>query len=96
MKTSYTYILSNKSKTTLYVGVTSNLYNRLIEHKSGKGSIFTRKYSIDQLLYFEEFTAIDQAIAREKQLKNWHREWKWNLIKEKNPELNDLFEKLDH
>ena len=96
MNTSYTYILSNKSRTILYVGVTSNLYPRIIEHKSGKGSSFTRKYSINQLLYYEEFTAIDQAIAREKQLKNWHREWKWNLIKDKNPELKDLFEDLRH
>ena len=78
----------------LYIGVTSNLYMRIVEHKSGKGSIFTEKYSIKDLLYFEEFTSIEQAIAREKQLKNWHKEWKWNLIKQVNPELKDLFEDL--
>ena len=78
----------------LYIGVTSNLYNRVVEHKEGKGSDFTKKYDLKILLYFEEFTAIDQAIAREKQLKNWHREWKWNLIKTKNPELQDLFEQM--
>ncbi len=78
----------------LYIGVTSNLYRRIVEHKSGKGSIFTEKYSIKDLLYFEEFTSIDQAIMREKQLKNWHKEWKWNLIKQVNPELKDLFEDL--
>ena len=78
----------------LYIGVTSNLHNRIVEHKEGKGSTFTKKYNLKILLYFEEFTAIDQAIAREKQLKNWHREWKWNLIKTKNPELRDLFEQM--
>jgi putative endonuclease len=94
MKSSFTYILSNKRRSMLYIGVTSNLYRRTVEHKSGKGSIFTEKYSIKDLLYFEEFTSIEQAIAREKQLKNWHKEWKWNLIKQVNPELKDLFEDL--
>jgi putative endonuclease len=94
MKTSYIYILTNEKRTMLYIGVTSNLYNRVVEHKEGKGSAFTKKYDLKILLYFEEFTAIDQAIAREKQLKNWHREWKWNLIKTKNPELQDLFEQM--
>ena len=75
----------------LYVGVTSDLYKRIIEHKSGKGSQFTKKYSLKILVHFEEFTAIEQAIAREKQLKNWHKEWKWNLIKSNNPELRDQF-----
>ncbi|MFD1079917.1 GIY-YIG nuclease family protein, partial [Longispora fulva] len=60
------------------------------EHKSGKGGVFTRKYSCNILVYYEEFMDIRQAIAREKQLKNWHREWKWNLIKMKNPELIEL------
>ena len=78
----------------LYIGVTSNLYRRIVEHKSGKGSIFTKKYNLKVLLYFEEFSSIGQAIMREKQLKNWHKEWKWNLIKQVNPELKDLFEDL--
>ncbi|WP_029035999.1 GIY-YIG nuclease family protein [Salinimicrobium xinjiangense] len=94
MKLSYVYILSNKKRSLTYIGVTSNLYNRVVEHKSGKGSVFTAKYHLTMLLYFEEFTSIDQAIAREKQLKNWHKQWKWNLIKELNPELEDLFDKL--
>ncbi|WP_324720803.1 GIY-YIG nuclease family protein [Salinimicrobium sp. HB62] len=94
MKNSFIYMLSNKRRSMLYIGVTSNLYRRIVEHKSGKGSIFTEKYSIKDLLYFEEFTSIDQAIMREKQLKNWHKEWKWNLIKQVNPELKDLFEDL--
>ena len=78
----------------LYIGVTADLFSRIAQHKNGLGSIFTRKYGLHVLLYFEEFTAIDQAIAREKQLKNWHKEWKWNLIKSTNSELQDLFDEL--
>ncbi|MDT0678001.1 GIY-YIG nuclease family protein [Autumnicola musiva] len=94
MKTSYVYLLTNKSRNMLYIGVTSNLPARIIQHKEGKGSDFTRKYNLSFLAYFEEFSDITQAIAREKQLKNWHKEWKWNLIKSQNPELRDLFEEL--
>ena len=80
---------------TTYIGVISDLYKRVVEHKSGKGSIFTGKYNLKILLYFEEFSSIDRAIAREKQLKNWHKEWKWNLIKQLNPSLKDLFEEFN-
>ena len=91
MKNSYTYIIANKTRTVLYIGVTSELKSRLIQHKNGEGSIFTRKYNVYDLMYFEEFSDINQAIAREKQLKNWHKDWKLNLIKTKNPEMKDLF-----
>ena len=94
MKRSYIYILSNERRAVLYIGVTADLYRRVAEHKSGRGANFTQKYNLKVLLYFEEFSSIDQAIAREKQLKNWHREWKWNLIKKLNPELKDLFEDI--
>jgi putative endonuclease len=94
MKLSYTYILSNKTRSMLYVGVTAELYHRVTQHKEGKGSTFTNKYHLKDLMYFEEFTNIVQAIAREKQIKNWHKEWKWNLIKSVNPELRDLYEDL--
>lgn len=94
MKRSYIYILSNKSRTALYIGVTSDIYKRISQHKNGEGSVFTKRYLLNALVYFEEFSAIDQAIAREKQLKNWHKEWKWNLIKSENPELKDLFEEM--
>ena len=70
MKTSYTYILANKTRSVLYIGVTSELKSRLIQHKNGEGSSFTRKYKIRDLIYFEEFSDINQAIAREKQFKN--------------------------
>ncbi|WP_340139843.1 GIY-YIG nuclease family protein [Christiangramia echinicola] len=91
MKKSYTYILSNKNRTVIYIGVTGDLNKRITEHKNGKGSDFTKKYNLTDLLYFEEFTDINQAISREKQLKNWRKEWKWDLIKDFNPELKDLF-----
>ncbi len=94
MKNSYTYILANKTRTVLYIGVTSELKSRLIQHKNGEGSIFTRKYNIYDLMYFEEFSDINQAIASEKQLKNWRKDWKLNLIKIENPEMRDLFSEL--
>ncbi|WP_159021598.1 GIY-YIG nuclease family protein [Formosa sp. L2A11] len=90
MKLSFIYILTNTHRTTLYIGVTANLINRITDHQNGIGSVFTKKYNIKDLLYFEEFSDINQAIAREKQLKNWKREWKINLIKQKNPTLVTL------
>jgi len=78
----------------LYIGVTSDLKKRITEHTDDLGSSFTRKYNLKFLIYFEEFSDINQAIAREKQLKNWHKDWKWNLVKSLNPELKDLYEDL--
>ncbi|WP_052143691.1 GIY-YIG nuclease family protein [Wocania ichthyoenteri] len=74
MKSSYAYILTNKYRTTFYIGVTANLSNRLEKHYDGTASKFTEKYNIKDLIYFEIFSNIEQAIAREKQLKNWHKE----------------------
>jgi putative endonuclease len=91
-KSGYVYILSNYNKNVLYSGVTSSLDERIIDHKYGKGSKFSAKYNLTVLLYFEEYLNINEAIEREKQLKNWHREWKFNLIRESNPELKELFE----
>lgn len=92
MKTGYVYIMSNKNRTTLYVGVTNDIERRVLEHKSGYGSAFTQRYKLHALLYYDDIPGMGNAIAREKQLKNWHREWKWNLIKEENPDLKDLAE----
>ncbi|SFM86914.1 putative endonuclease [Algoriella xinjiangensis] len=86
----YVYILTNKYRTVFYIGVTNNLSKRIIEHKENNGSIFTKKYNVHSLIYFEEFSSIHEAIAREKQLKNWKREWKINLIKQFNPTLKDI------
>ena len=87
MKTSYVYIITNKYRTTFYIGITSNLKRRIHEHSQGIGSKFISKYNLTDLVYYEEFNDINQAITREKQLKNWKKEWKLNLIKEKNPKL---------
>jgi putative endonuclease len=90
MENSFVYIMTNKYRTTFYIGVTSNLSKRNLEHSLGVGSKFTKKYNLTDLIYFEIFSDINQAISREKQLKNWHREWKLNLIREKNPTLRTL------
>jgi len=90
MRKSFIYILTNTYRTTLYIGVTSNLSKKFTEHYEGTGSKFTKKYNITDLIYFEEFNDINHAIAREKQLKNWHKEWKLNLIREVNPTFKTL------
>lgn len=82
--------MTNKYRTTFYVGVTNDLHKRIVEHQNGMGSEFTRKYNLKDLIYFEKFTEINQAISREKQLKNWRKDWKLNLIKEKNPNLESI------
>lgn len=82
--------MSNFKRNTLYIGVTNDLERRVLEHKVGIGSKFTSKYNLHNLLYFEELPTIQDSIDREKQLKNWHKDWKWNLIKEQNPDLEDL------
>lgn len=82
--------MSNKNKNVFYVGVTNNLERRVFEHKTGIIEGFTKKYNCKELVYYEEFQNITDAISREKQLKNWHREWKINLIKFLNPDFIDL------
>lgn len=90
MKQAYVYIMSNKNRSTNYIGVTSNLDRRVLEHKAGIGSSFTSRYYLSDLLYFEPIKGIYHAIKREKQLKNWNKDWKWNLIKQENPGFEDL------
>lgn len=90
MNSGYVYILSNYKRNVFYIGVTNNLERRLAEHKESIGSKFTEKYKCKYLVYYEQFSNIEDAIRREKQLKNWHREWKINLIKSMNPDLKDL------
>lgn len=93
-KGGYVYIISNKNRTVLYTGVTSNLQSRIYQHKSGEGSIFTKKYNCVDLLYYEIFEDIVSAITREKQIKKWKREYKENVINSLNPEWKDLFEEI--
>jgi putative endonuclease len=86
----YVYIMSNFTRSVLYTGVTNDIRVRVLQHKNGEGSIFTSKYKCYYLLYFEEYFYVDGAVAREKQLKNWQRKWKDELIKRENPGLKDL------
>lgn len=90
MKGGWTYIMANRAYGVLYVGVTADIDKRLWEHRNGLGSAFCRKYGIDQLVLAEQYPTIEDAIIREKQLKNWKREWKIELIEASNPEWNDL------
>ncbi|MEI6039913.1 MAG: GIY-YIG nuclease family protein [Candidatus Berkelbacteria bacterium] len=90
----YTYFLTNKNNTVLYIGVTNNLIRRVYEHKNKLIDGFTCHYNLDKLIYFELLDDPKTAIAREKQLKNWHKDWKWNLIKANNPNLKDLYDEM--
>ena len=90
MNSSYVYILTNKNKTTLYIGVTSDLQRRIVEHNEGVGSKFTQKYSLKHLVYYEKFDNIIEAIEREKQLKRWSRIKKEELILKLNPDWEFL------
>lgn len=90
MPKGFVYIVSNKNRTVLYVGVTSELKVRIYKHKKRLYDGFTKRYNCDELLYFEEFTNMVNAIKREKQVKRWSKEWKWKTIREFNPDLKDL------
>ena len=90
MKTYYVYILANKRNRTLYIGITNDLVRRISEHKSGMIEGFTKKYSIDKLVYYESTTDVNEAIAREKRLKKWKRQWKIDLIENSNQDWQDL------
>lgn len=89
-KNGYLYIIGN-DRPTLYIGITSNLTKRVYEHKKNLVDGFSKRYRLHKLLYYEIFDEMLEAIKREKQLKNWHRDWKINLIKSKNPEFKDLY-----
>ncbi len=92
MKEGYVYILSNSKRTVFYTGVSSDLLNRTLNHKKNNGSLFTKKFRIHFLMYYEIHQNMYEAIKREKQIKKWRREWKINLIKSLNPDLKDLWE----
>jgi len=86
----FVYILSNHARTTFYIGVTRNLHHRMEQYRTGYGSEFCRKYQLIDLVYFEICPTLADSIRREKQLKNWRRQWKIDLIRTVNPELKDL------
>ncbi len=90
----YVYILSSKKHGVLYIGVTGNLIKRIYEHKENISEGFTKKYSVHNLVYYEQTSNVNEAIKREKQLKKWRRQWKINLIEKDNPIWNDLYKEL--
>ncbi|MDE1192859.1 MAG: GIY-YIG nuclease family protein [Arachidicoccus sp.] len=86
------YILTNSTHSVLYIGVTSDLYARVSEHKEKKyPDCFTAKYNCNKLVYYETFSRIEEAIAKEKQMKKWNRAWKLEAINKMNPLWIDLF-----
>ncbi|WKW47510.1 GIY-YIG nuclease family protein [Myroides sp. JBRI-B21084] len=86
----YVYIVTNKYRTTFYVGVTNDLNWRSLEHNESRASIFTSKYNLTDLIYYEVYNDINLAISREKQLKSWKKDWKLKLIKDVNPNLETI------
>ncbi len=90
----YVYILASKKNGTLYVGVTSNLPQRIWQHKNNQADGFCTKYNVKQLVFFERHDAAESAITREKQIKKWNRAWKLKLIEKENPCWKDLYEMI--
>jgi putative endonuclease len=94
MNGGFVYLMTNKTQTTLYTGVTSSLVRRVTQHRNGEIQGFTTRYNINCLVYFESFNDIRDAIGREKQIKGWTRAKKEALVGAKNPEWNDLSESV--
>ncbi|PZR26095.1 MAG: hypothetical protein DI535_15565 [Citrobacter freundii] len=89
----FVYIMSNVKRNVLYTGVSNSLISRIKQHRNGECE-FTRQYNCHDLVYYEEYNDINVAIRREKQLKRWRREWKFELIKKRNPGMEDLYPSL--
>lgn len=94
MKNPAVYILSSNKNGTLYIGVTSNLLQRIWQHKHKVIDGFSKKYNLTMIVYFEFHETMENAIIREKQLKKWKRQWKLKLIEEKNPNWHDLYHEI--
>ena len=88
----YVYILASKIRETLYIGVTNDLQKRVYEHKTGDKKGFSEKYNVNQLMYFETFQNVNEAIEREKNMKKWKLDWKIKLIEKENKKWLDLSE----
>ena len=91
MKGGWVYIMTNAPFGTLYIGVTSDLASRVWRHRNGEGSAFCKRYGLTRLVYCEQYERIDDAIAREKAMKAWRRQWKTRLIEQTNPGWEDLW-----
>lgn len=94
MRGGWLYIMTNKRDGVLYTGVTAHLAPRCEQHRTGRGSAFCRRYGVDILVFAQRFDTIEEAIAREKQVKAWKRAWKVELIESINPGWADLYERL--
>lgn len=94
-KSYWIYILASRPQGALYIGVTNNLARRVFEHRTGVGSEHAERYRIWRLVYIEPHDDIRVAIAREKQLKKWRRQWKIDLIEAENPDWTDLYVRLN-
>ena len=94
MKSPCVYILANGPKGTLYIGVTSNLMQRVWQHKNHLVEGFSQRYDLNRLVWYEAHETMKSAIAREKALKKWNRAWKINLIEETNPMRKDLYDEI--
>ena len=90
----FVYLMASGEKGTLYVGVTNDLIRRVYEHKNGLAKGFTSRYAVHQLVWFESTPSIEAAIHKEKQIKNWKREWKIEMIEKDNPQWRDLYDTL--
>lgn len=93
-KGGWVYIMANRYRGTLYVGVTSDLPSRVHHHRTGQGSEFCRDYNLTKLVWTERFDSIEEAITFEKRLKRWRRDWKFDLIENANPDWDDLYDRL--
>ena len=91
MNTYYTYMLASRPYGTLYIGVTNGLVRRVDEHRAGTGAKFTQKHKVHQLVWYQAFADVKDAIQREKTMKDWPRQWKINLIERDNPHWIDLY-----
>lgn len=90
----YVYILASRRNGTLYIGSTSDLIARIWQHKNKLREGFTARYNVTQLVHFEEFEEVGMMAQREKRLKEWKRSWKIQLIEKRNPQWEDLYEKI--
>ncbi len=93
-KVGYVYIVTNTRNGTLYIGVTSKLVQRIWQHRNGEIAGFAKKYGCKMLVYFEIHESIEQAISREKAMKEWKRAWKIRRVEEQNPAWRDLWEDI--
>lgn len=83
--------MANRYRGTMYVGVTSDLRSRISQHKEGTGSDFCARYRLDRLVWADHCDTIEDAIAHEKRVKRWRREWKFDLVERANPDWDDLY-----